>query len=126
MVRKCESVFYEKNGFFIFFLENIVFEFRFAFERDARLSFAFQRTERFFMARRAGTLCRYAAGIESHSAETRLFERRNQAFAKRQRLYRAVRERLNFVRENEILYVFEKKQSVHSIWTETEDDLLSE
>ncbi len=39
---------------------------------------------------------------------------------------RAVRERLNFVRENEILYVFEKKQSVHSIWTETEDDLLSE
>ncbi len=88
MVRKCESVFYEKNGFFIFFLENIVFEFRFAFERDARLSFAFQRTERFFMARRAGTLCRYAA--------------------------------------NEILYVFEKKQSVHSIWTETEDDLLSE
>ncbi len=39
---------------------------------------------------------------------------------------RAVRERLNYVRENEILYVFEKKQQVHSIWTETEEDLLAE
>lgn len=39
---------------------------------------------------------------------------------------RSVRERLNYVRENEILYVFEKKQQVHSIWTETEDDLLAE
>lgn len=39
---------------------------------------------------------------------------------------RAVRERLNYVRENEILYVFEKKQLVNSIWTETEEDLQSE
>lgn len=39
---------------------------------------------------------------------------------------RAVRERLNYVRENEILYVFEKKQMVNSIWTETEEDLQSE
>lgn len=39
---------------------------------------------------------------------------------------RAVRERLNYVRENEILYVFEKKQQVHSIWTETEEDLRAE
>lgn len=39
---------------------------------------------------------------------------------------RAVRERLNYVRENEILYVFEKKQLVNSIWTETEEDLQNE
>jgi len=39
---------------------------------------------------------------------------------------RAVRERLNYVRENEILYVFEKKQLVNSIWAETEEDLQSE
>lgn len=35
---------------------------------------------------------------------------------------RSIRERLNYVRENEVLYVFERKNNVHSMWTETEED----
>lgn len=52
------------------------------------------------------------------SEEIRLLQNNNDY------IERAIRERLNYVRENEILYVFEKKHTVNSIWTETEDDLL--
>ncbi len=39
---------------------------------------------------------------------------------------RAIRERLNYVRENEVLYVFERKNTIHSIWTETDEELKAE
>lgn len=58
--------------------------------------------------------------LTSLSEEIRLLQSNNDY------IERAVRERLNYVRENEILYVFEKKQLVNSIWTETEEDLQSE
>ena len=49
-----------------------------------------------------------------------------QHFADMQKDLADIQQRLNYVRENEILYVFEKKQLVNSIWTETEEDLHNE